>query len=168
MSHRRNGTALRCSWARRPIERLQGNALIDLGLRRMGNRSGETGFRPANLPKRWSGRRASVPAVRVQTRNRVECAVIGLSEDRDAVAENLHDALASAADVHCRRGCRYVRAGYDTHFFRASRAASRKAVCNGSNAECDILTTAGVAFCGVPGPKGGCGSYSRARVRKRA
>ena len=57
---------------------------------------------------------------------------------------------------------------YDTHFFRASRTASRNAVCNGSNAECDIFSTAGVAFCGVPGPNGGCGSYSRASVRNRA
>jgi hypothetical protein len=57
-----------------------------------------------------------VPAVRVQTRNRVECAVIGLSEDRDAVAENLHGALASAAVVHCRRGCRYLPVTTPTSF----------------------------------------------------
>jgi len=66
------------------------------------------------------------------------------------------------------RPCPYLRVCYDTHFFRASRAASRNAVCNGSNAECDIFSTAGVAFSGVPDPYGGCGSYSRASVRNRA
>ena len=57
---------------------------------------------------------------------------------------------------------------YESHFFRASTAASRNAACSGSNAGCDIFSTAGVAFSGTPLPNGGCGSYSSARVRNRA